>query len=236
LNVERRALILAGGFGTRLKSVIADHPKILAPVGGRPFVTHILDQLARAGFSSAVLATGHLAEAVEKVLGSRYDSLKLEYSPEPAPLGTAGAIAHARSLLLPGGCLVMNGDSICLADLASYWNWAVGRKAAVALLLAHVEDARRFGTVRLNGDVIVSFEEKGSDAVAEWINAGVYYLSDSLLDSLEQGQRASFERDILPRWIGKGMYGWTTDAPFLDIGLPESYASATGFMSGAARQ
>jgi D-glycero-alpha-D-manno-heptose 1-phosphate guanylyltransferase len=234
--VGRKALILAGGLGTRLKSVIADHPKVLAPVGGRPFVTYLLDQLSQAGFSSAVLATGFRAQEVENTLGKRYGSLTLEYSPEPASLGTAGAIANARSFLPSGGCLVMNGDSICLADLAGFWNWAEGRDAAVALLLAHVDDARRFGAVRMLGEQIVGFEEKGSERAAEWINAGVYYLSDLLLDSIEQGQRASLEQDVFPRWIGKGMYGWKTDAPFLDIGLPESYASAAGFIADATRQ
>ena len=235
-------LILAGGFGSRLKEVVAEHPKVLAPVRGRPFVTYILDQIERAGFSSVILATGYRADEVESTLRSSYGSLSLEYSPEPSPLGTAGAIAHARHRLRPGPCLVMNGDSICLADLASYWQWAQDRDAAVALLLAHVKDPRRFGTVRLEGqgegedDQIVSFEEKSPALGAKWINAGIYYLSDSFLDSLEQGRNASLERDVLPNWIGRGMYGWKADAPFLDIGVPESYAEAEEFIGRAAPQ
>jgi NDP-sugar pyrophosphorylase family protein len=230
--VRGTVLILAGGFGTRLKEIVADHPKVLAPVRGRPFLTYLLDQVAVAGFSSVVLATGYRADEVENTLGSSYGPLSLEYSPEPSPLGTAGAIAHAKPLLSPGPCLVMNGDSICLADLARYWEWARARDAAVALVLAHVKDPRRFGSVRLSeeNEQIVSFEEKSPDLGAKWINAGIYYLSDSFLDSLEQGRNASLERDVLPNWIGRGMYGWKTDAPFLDIGVPESYAEAAEFI------
>lgn len=236
MSVTGTVLILAGGFGSRLKEVVAEHPKVLAPVRGRPFVTYILDQVGRAGFSSVVLATGYRAEEVESTLGSRYGSLSLEYSPEPSPLGTAGAIANAKLRLRPGPCLVMNGDSICLVDLAGYWQWARTRDAAVALLLAHVKDPRRFGTVRLEDDQIVSFEEKSPDPVAKWINAGVYYLSDSFLNSLEQGRNASLERDVLPNWIGRGMYGWKADAPFLDIGVPESYAEAAEFIGRGVPQ
>lgn len=238
MSVTGTVLILAGGFGTRLKEVVADHPKVLAPVRGRPFVTYLLDQVALAGFSCVVLATGYRAEEVESTLGSRYGSLSLEYSPEPSPLGTAGAIAHAKPRLGPGPCLAMNGDSICLADLAAYWQWARAKDAAVALLLAHVEDPRRFGTVRssVDDDQIISFEEKRPELAPKWINAGIYYLSESFLDSLEQGRNASLERDVLPNWIGRGMYGWRSDAPFLDIGVPESYAAAGEFIGRGLSQ
>src|SRR5437879_601155 len=107
------AAILAGGLGTRLRSVIADRPKVLAPVGGRPYLTYLLDQLAKAAVREVVLLTGYGAEQVRDALGATYAGMRLVHAAEPAPLGTAGALRHALPHLRSPAVLLMNGDSYC---------------------------------------------------------------------------------------------------------------------------
>ena len=113
------AVILASGLGTRLRSVVADRPKVLAPIGGRPLLAYLFDQLIAAGIREAVLATGYRGEQIEAALGTAYGPLRLRYSPEPSPLGTGGALRLAWSLLAAPSALVMNDDSYCQADLAA---------------------------------------------------------------------------------------------------------------------
>ena len=114
------AAILAGGLGTRLRPAVADRPKVLAPVGGRPYLTYLLDQLAGAGVREVVLLTGYAADEVRDALGDRYGRMRLRYSVEPAPLGTAGALRLALPLLAAPAVLLLNGDSYCDADLGAF--------------------------------------------------------------------------------------------------------------------
>src|ERR1700677_3864366 len=113
--------VLAGGMGTRLRSVVADRPKVLATVHNRPFLAYLLDQVARAGVRETVLLTGYMAGVVQQQFGSKFAGMSLSYSEEPAPLGTAGAIRHALLLLTRPTVLVLNGDSYCDLDLAAFF-------------------------------------------------------------------------------------------------------------------
>src|SRR6185295_19328594 len=117
------AIVLAGGMGTRLRAVVADRPKVLAPVAGRPFLTYLLDQIVEAGIRRVVLSTGYLAEQFAPVIGERYRDLEILYAREDEPLGTGGAIRFAGELADAGQLLVMNGDSYCDANLRAYSDW-----------------------------------------------------------------------------------------------------------------
>src|SRR5437870_1488543 len=117
------AVVLAGGMGTRLRSVVADRPKVLAPVAGRPFLTYLLDQIAGAGIERVVLSTGHLAEQFASVIGDHYRSIQIVYAHEERPLGTGGAIRFACGFTDADQILVMNGDSYCDTDLSAYIDW-----------------------------------------------------------------------------------------------------------------
>jgi NDP-sugar pyrophosphorylase family protein len=230
------AAILAGGLGTRLRPVLADRPKVLAPVRGRPWITFLLDQLAEAGWREAVLLAGHRTEQVRAVLGSCHGGLHLRYAAEPEPLGTAGALRHALPLLHSSQVLLLNGDSYAEVDLTAFLAFHRRRPTAGSLVLAHVADAARFGRVAADADGrILNFTEKQA-AGPSWINAGVYLLDRHLLATIPVGRPVSLEREMFPRWlVGAGLSGFRGAGRFLDIGTPESYAAAEEFFRTAGQ-
>jgi D-glycero-alpha-D-manno-heptose 1-phosphate guanylyltransferase len=224
------AVILAGGLGTRLRSVVADRPKVLAEVDGVPFVFHLLAQLAAAGVKHVVVSTGYLGEQVRETVGSSWGSLEVEYAQEPSPLGTGGAIRRTLPLVRSHALFVLNGDSYCDVDLASLWLWHHQRAAHGTLALARVDDARRFGTVETDAyGRVHRFVEKSPRRRAGTINAGLYLLRRSLVASIPAAAPCSLERDLLPGWLEAGIYGYARSERFIDIGTPESLAGASGF-------
>ncbi len=228
------AMVLAGGLGTRLRPVLTDRPKALAPVAGEPFLARVLDQLARAGCTKAVLCTGHLGEQIEREFGRDHDGMPLVYSREGIPLGTAGALRHALPLVEDDAVLVVNGDSYVDADLAAFASWARGRGSAPSLLAVDVADAARFGALVLGPDgAVEAFREKAGSGPAA-VNAGVYWLPRAVLEAGPLVAPSSLERDILPRAVGNGLAAFRCDDPFLDIGTPESLARCEEFFASLA--
>jgi NDP-sugar pyrophosphorylase family protein len=232
------AAILVGGFGTRLRPVVGDRPKALAPIARRPFLSYLLEQIAAAGIERAVLCTGHLGQQLEATFGDRFGGLRLTYSREPEPRGTAGAVRLAEPLLQGEPVLVLNGDSYCDAPLGDFVAWYGSRPAAPSgsLLLNWADDTARYGAVDVDaaGD-IVAFCEKGGSSAPGWISAGIYLLARRLVMSIPADAPVSLERDVFPAWVGRGLAGHRTRAPFLDIGTPESYAQAETFFSARGR-
>jgi NDP-sugar pyrophosphorylase family protein len=227
-------LILAGGLGTRLRGVLADLPKVLAPVLGRPFLSHLLDALDAAGVRQVTLCTGYMAEKVEHAFGQKHKRLTLRYSREKQPLGTGGALRQAAASQAGDCFLAMNGDSYVACDLAAFHAWHRQHDFAASLVLTRVNDAARFGTVEADENgVIHGFHEKQGRAKPGWINAGVYLLSRDLLLSLPAQDVVSIERDGFPAWLTRQLGGFRVEAPFLDIGTPESLAEAERFLSSA---
>jgi NDP-sugar pyrophosphorylase family protein len=229
---EITAAILAGGFGTRLQSVLSDTPKVLAEASGRPFLTYVLEHLARAGFRSAVICTGYMADKVQDCFGDACGSLRLTYSKEDKPLGTAGALRLALPHIRSETILVMNGDSYIDADLVAYAEWFFQKEAEAALLLTKVSDTTRYGTVTVDKDEhITRFEEKTSGSEPGWINAGIYLIKKSLAASIPADKNYSLEHELFPSLAGKKLLGYRCQAPFIDIGTPESYARAESFFA-----
>lgn len=222
--------ILAGGLGTRLRSVVADKPKVLAKVQGRPFLEYLLDQLVGVGVRDVVLCTGYLGEEIQKQFGVSYKCLSLEYSQELSPQGTAGALRLAKPFLISDPVLVMNGDSFCQVNLQTFYSWYHEHQADSALVLTRVSNIQRYGSVRcdVNGCVL-SFDEKGKKTGPGWINAGIYLLSQRLLSEIPESGVVSLEREIFPRWVGRELYGYPNKGKFLDIGTPTAYAFAKQF-------
>jgi len=231
--------ILAGGLGTRLRTSIGEHSKVIAEVNGRPFLAYLLDQIARFGFRDVVLCVGWQADAVEAALGARHGPLRLRYSREPAPLGTGGALRLALPLLDAPAAMVMNGDSYCDVDLAAAWAWHREKHAAATLVLVEVADTSRYGRVELGAgdasDSICRFVEKQQGSTPGWINAGIYLLERSRIESIAADRALSFERDVLPGWVGSGLMGHRARARFIDIGTPQSYSAASRFFEVHAR-
>ena len=223
--------LLAGGLGTRLRTVLPDRPKVLAQIGTRPFLAYLLDQIAAAGCRSVVLCTGYLGEQIASAFGQNYGGLRISYSREREPLGTGGAVRLAMPSVDTKWVLVMNGDSFCQIDLGDFWQWHCQRQASASLALARVARSERYGLVKLDRAArVVEFSEKNSTGEA-WINAGIYFLSRELIQSISPNTSVSLEREVFPRWVGRGLYGYRAPGPFLDIGTPEDFAGAENFFA-----
>jgi len=226
------AVILAGGLGTRLRSVVSDRPKVLADIKGRPFMTYLLDQVVSAGIRSVVLCTGHQGDQVKASLGHSYRTLELIYSQETSPLDTGGALRQALPLIQSDPVLVLNGDSFFDLNLPGFIQWHEAREARATLALVHMTETKRYGRVDLGADgEVVRFNEKGAEGGAGFINAGIYLLARSIIQSIPKEGPISLERDLFPAWIGHGLYGYQGEGRFLDIGTPESYAVAEKFFT-----
>ena len=230
------AAVLAGGLGTRLRPVIADRPKVLADIGGRPCLAYLLDQLAAAGVRKVVLCIGHMANHVRIAFGDTYSGMCLVYSEEPTQLGTAGALRYAASHVNSSIVLAINGDSLCRADLVAFANWHLARNRRATILLNKVADAQRFGRVQTDDSGrIIRFEEKGDARGPGWVSAGMYLLNREAILTIPTSMPMSLERDIFPAWVGAGLYGYRDRSRFLDIGTPESYAEAERFFADVMR-
>jgi D-glycero-alpha-D-manno-heptose 1-phosphate guanylyltransferase len=228
------AIVLAGGLGTRLRSVIADLPKPMAPVAGRPFLAHLLDQLASHGIRRAILATGYLAEKIEQAIGMSWAGMDIAYSREHEPLGTGGAILHASRLLQGTGVHVANGDTFLRFDLHAMEHAVYRADAVMGVALARVPDVSRYGAVETTGGRITAFLEKGGHG-AGLINAGNYFLTPTALEQLMSRSGAfSFETEVLmPQAADGRLVAFEHTSDFIDIGVPDDYARAQSLFGAA---
>jgi D-glycero-alpha-D-manno-heptose 1-phosphate guanylyltransferase len=233
-----------------LRSVVADVPKVLAPVRGRPFLAYLLDQLADAGARHVVLCTGYRGDLVERAFGQSYRTLEIDFSRETTPLGTGGALRLALRAARSSTVLAMNGDSYCDVDLKAFHARHQASGYATSLVLTEVTDTSRYGHVQVAPDGRVhSFDEKGARQGPGWINAGSYFLDAEVLADacggasaaserpmrfVSPGESVSLERDLLPRWIDRGLGGFPCRGKFLDIGTPESFIAAERFFGHCA--
>ena len=217
-------LILAGGFGTRLRSEVRDLPKPLAPVAGRPFLAYLLDRYAAAGMTRAILATGYLGEMVEEAIGTCWGGMEVTYSREESPLGTGGAIAAAARLASGNGLHVCNGDTYLEYVPDALEHAAEGHSMAIAL--ARVDDVSRYGVVDVEQGRVLRFHEKRPGGVG-LINAGSYFLSAAALADLPTDLPFSFEKCVLEPMVAAGQVGALVEtAGFIDIGVPEDFRRA----------
>lgn len=215
------AVILAGGLGTRLRSVLPDRPKVMAEVAGRPFLAYQLERLAKTGVVDVVLCVGHLADEVER-FASGFEDVRL--SQESTPLGTAGALGQARHDKT-GTFLVLNGDSFFDVPLDRLLAHHRASGALATIAAARVPDAGRYGSLELDADDrVLRFLEKGGRGPAV-INAGVYVLEPPVLDGLPLDRPTSLERDVFPGLAARGeLVAMPWDGYFVDIGVPDDLA------------
>lgn len=222
-----KAIVLAGGLGTRLAHVTGEIPKPMAPVGSRPFLEYLLDYLIEQGSDGAILAVSYQWEVIREHFGSIYRGLPLNYSVEDEPLGTGGAIRQALDTLPDDEVVVLNGDTLFRVDLEGLANTHRSGGARLSIALKQVADCGRFGHVEVSSDgVIARFLEK-STAGPGWINGGVYMLNRDLFTDFPMPARFSFEQDLVEPNIDRiRPRAFQSDAYFIDMGVPEDYERA----------
>ena len=230
-----KAVVLAGGFGTRLRDRVPDLPKPMAPVAGRPFLEYVLDRLVAGGINEVILSVGYRAESIEAHFGHAYRGATLRYAVETEPLGTGGAMAHALRGEGPAPVLVLNGDTFLNIDLGDLIRWYAEHPSRVAMVLKQTPDVARYGAVKLVEDRVAGFAEKGK-AGPGLINAGIYVVMPEVLSSLGMSGNFSFETAILqPHCDTLKPRAYVTNAYFIDIGVPEDFDRAQRELPAIAR-
>ncbi|MGZ4580049.1 MAG: sugar phosphate nucleotidyltransferase [Nocardioidaceae bacterium] len=232
------AVIVAGGFGTRLQPLTTRRPKHLLEVGGVPFLEHQVARLAEAGVTHVVLATSYRADLFEPVLGdgTRW-GIRLDYVQEQEPLGTAGAIRNVAGALgddPEGAVVILNGDVLSghdlAAQLADFDRPRAGRPVDVSLHLVKVEDARAFGCVPTDEEGrVTGFVEKSDDPVTNQVNAGCYVFRRRVVDQIPAGRVVSVERETFPQLVEEGalVVGYVESAYWRDVGTPQALVAAS---------
>lgn len=230
-------IIIAGGLGTRLRGAVSGVPKPLAQVAGRPFLEHLLDFWIGCGARRFVLSVGYLHEQVEAHFGDAYRSVPVAYAVEREPLGTGGGLLLA--LAAAGGETVFaaNGDSFFAADVAAMHRLHEHTRSDFTLALFHGDDAHRYMPVELDGDGRIMSLKSAAQSGARLANGGLYLLQRAVIacSGFRAGDRVSLEDEILPALLrgGARIFGFPSDARFIDIGIPEDYTRAASVIAGA---
>ena len=221
-----KAIVLAGGLGTRLRERVPDLPKVMAPIAGRPFLEYVLDRLIAGGVMNVVLSVGFCAEMIIKHVGDRYHGATISYATETEPLGTGGAILNALPKVGREPVIICNGDTFLDVDYSELAAWYSVGRADFAMVLRTVDDVTRYGAVLVQGDSVIGFSEKGIRGRG-LINTGVYIVDPDVLKTLDLPNKFSFETDVLQRYCGiLKPRAFLTDAYFVDIGIPADYDRA----------
>ncbi len=225
MNIENKALILAGGLGTRLRSLVSDLPKSMASVAGKPFLDHQIRYLRDQGVREFVLAVYYMKDAVESYLGDgRRMGVDITYSEEETPLGTAGAIKNAERYLQGNDFFVFNGDSYSNLDLKQFLEYHKEKGSNFTIGLAKSEETSRYGTVTLEDGKITDFFEKRKSDNSGLINVGVYLFNPRIFEAIESGKIVSLEKEVFPKLAEEGkLYGYVHSGYHIDIGIPEGF-------------
>jgi D-glycero-alpha-D-manno-heptose 1-phosphate guanylyltransferase len=220
-------IILAGGLGTRLQSVIGEHPKCMAPVNSKPFLHYVFDYLEQHGCTRAILSLGFKHEEVLDWVQTQSRSFSIDHVIEHEPLGTGGGISLALTKAAEEDVLALNGDTLFLADLNALMQFHKSKQSQTTLALKHMTDFERYGVVQTDADgCITSFEEK-KYYDAGLINGGVFVINKKALAEKKQPVKYSFEKDYLEAFVSeRKFFGFSSDAYFIDIGIPADYEKA----------
>lgn len=219
-----KAIILAGGFGTRLKHLLPNTPKPMADISGRPFLEWLLEYLNGFGVDEVILSVHYLKEKIITHFGEKYKNIKISYAIENEPLGTGGAILN--SIKDDEKYLVINGDTFVIGNYIDFFENCSVDNENLSVLLRKVPDTSRYGRIEIDDKKIISFKEKGI-AGEGYINAGVYFIDGKWLRSLNLPQKFSFEADMLyPNVNNFNISYYIANDYFIDIGIPDDYARA----------
>ncbi|MDA8362703.1 MAG: nucleotidyltransferase family protein [Gammaproteobacteria bacterium] len=221
-----RAIVLAGGFGARLRQMVPELPKPMAPVAGRPFLEYVLDGLIESGIRDVVLSVGYRGDVIQAHFGSDYRGAVVHYALESKPLGTGGAIAYALRGREGAPAVVLNGDTLLQLDYTAVFEWYRRDPSTVAMVLKDVPDVARYGAVIEDGGRVSGFAEKGRSGRG-LINAGVYIVRPEVFEMLGLAGNFSFEKDVLQDHLESiRPRAYVTKGYFIDIGIPDDYERA----------
>ena len=221
-------IILAGGFGTRLQSVIKDVPKPMADINGKPFLEYLLNYLSKYNITDVVLSVGYKQDAIKNYFKTKYHNIDLKYSCEEEPLGTGGAIKKATEMLnkKDNKVLVINGDTFFKADLTKLIEVDKTLNSDITLCLKEMINFDRYGSVKVDNGVITKFEEKKFYKKA-YINCGMYVISKNIFEKIETLDKFSFEEFLETNLSNMKICSYVSnDSYFIDIGIPTDYEKA----------
>lgn len=220
-----QALLLAGGMGTRLRSVVSDRPKPMALVEDKPFLEYLIKELKNNNITDIIILSGYKGKMIEEYFTNGLDfGVNIQYSYEDVPLGTAGAIKNAEALIVDDFFFVLNADTFYKLDYNELVEVQEKKQLDMALVLREVSDVSRYGKAELKNNLLVGFNEKENKCQSGTINGGVYYIHKKVLELIPK-EKCSLENDIIPKLM-KGNYrlgGIVNAGYFIDIGIPEDY-------------
>lgn len=233
------AIILCGGAGLRLRSVIGNAPKPMACIAGRPFLELLLSQLHVHKFRRVILAVGYQREVIQKHFAERWHDMRLKYSIEVSPLGTGGALSNTVDMVESDAAFIMNGDSYADADLGLFVDDFRSSNADASLVVVPAGERRDCGSVLINPDGNVArFVEKRNLSGSRYANAGLYLVSRRLLGAIPSGIKVSLEEELLPHWLGEqnSIRAFVHHGECIDIGTPDRFRSAQSIFTGAKQE
>ena len=234
METVRQAVVLAGGMGTRIRPVLGDVPKLLAPLSRQSYIDWQLDFLCREGFTRILMCLGQGAGQIVEHLSSFYSGRNVDYVIEETPLGTGGALRNALSRL-DERFVLLNGDTILKRSLKPLMYAQSQNENDAAILLAQMPDIGAYGAVEVDScGLVTRFREKGVSSGAGLVSAGAYCIPRHLVEAIPIGP-CSLERDVLPGWAAtRSLCGVVTIEGFVDIGTPQGYEQASELMESLA--
>lgn len=229
--MNAQAIVLAGGMGTRLQSVVSDVPKPMAPVAGRPFLAYILDQICRTNISEVFLSVGYKHEVIQQFFGHKYKHLSLTYVVEKEALGTGGGIRLAAEKCNANEIIVFNGDTFFDVNIDALLSNHQTNQNDQTIALKNMEMVNRYGIVECDESLrILSFQEKTESLKSGWINGGIYCLNRETFLAKTEASKFSMEVDFMERFVQSlKLGGFPSDGYFIDIGIPEDFKKANTY-------
>ncbi len=223
----KEAIVLAGGLGTRLRTVVKDQPKSMATINGRPFLEYLLNHFIANGIQRFIFSVGYKSTHISEYFGNKYKEAEIVYVLEKEPLGTGGAIKKSMELVQGERVVIANGDSLFLVDIQAQYQLHVAQKAAVTFALKYLKNFTRYGTVDLDEEEkVLNFQEK-KPMEEGWINGGIYIFDVPTFRAATLPEKCSIEKDFFQAQIEQLHFvGFKSEGYFLDIGIPADFAKA----------
>ncbi|MCU0462191.1 MAG: nucleotidyltransferase family protein [Bacteroidales bacterium] len=231
----KEAIILAGGMGTRLREVVSDVPKPMAPVNGKPFLYYLLLWLDKYDISKAVISTGYKSDTIISYFGDSFKKILIEYAIEDKPLGTGGAIRYALNKTTAGEILIVNGDTYFPIDIDDLYSFHSESNGPFSVALKRMKNFSRYGSVDCEDNTILKFNEK-KFCPDGYINGGIYLADRKFLKSEIHKEVFSLEKELLEKEAGSGKLKCKTfNNTFIDIGIPEDYHRAQSLLKNVPK-